>query len=137
MEATSRKLSGRSLCGISHFLIDANRAKHPLGALLRTFDQRRSLCPGDSECYRRLGEIPQQVVRRQINLREETQRVRPAELRIGATGERAGLAREFGIAATDLRERAKRIRRRKGRAGDRARRRGSADLGFIGRWRSD
>src|SRR5262245_50089357 len=47
------------------FSLTPNRARHPLGVLLRTFDQRRSPTPGDSDCYRRLGEIPQQVVRRQ------------------------------------------------------------------------
>jgi hypothetical protein len=28
------------------FLLTPNRARHPLGVSLRTFDQRRSLCPG-------------------------------------------------------------------------------------------
>jgi uncharacterized protein (TIGR02246 family) len=45
---------------------------------LRTFDQRRSLCPRRYGCYRRLREIPQQVVRRQIvlNPREKTIKIR-------------------------------------------------------------
>jgi hypothetical protein len=50
----------------NRFSLTPESARHPLGVLLRTFDQRRSLCSGDSDCYRRLGEIPQQVVGRQI-----------------------------------------------------------------------
>jgi hypothetical protein len=116
-------------------------------ALYEALEAAHKILPGAKECdadekardFRtrdeRLPELRAGALREELQFaacRERTQRVR-----IGATGERAGLAREFGIAATDLRERAKRIRRRKGRAGDRARRRGSADLGFIGRWRSD
>jgi hypothetical protein len=53
----------------NRFSLTPELARHPLGVLLRTFDQRRSLCPGDSYCYRRLREIPQQVVGRQTVLK--------------------------------------------------------------------
>jgi hypothetical protein len=33
------------MCSTSHFLLTPNRARHPLGVLLRTFDQRRFFCP--------------------------------------------------------------------------------------------
>src|SRR5882762_6228169 len=43
-------------------------------AAKRAFDQRRSSCPCDKDCYSRRKEIPQQIVRRQTipNSREET-----------------------------------------------------------------
>src|SRR5271166_1676205 len=52
----------------NRFSLTPNRARRPFGVSLRTFDQRRSLCPRRYGCYRRLREIPQQVVRRQIVL---------------------------------------------------------------------
>ena len=47
------------------FSLTPNRPRHHLGVPLRTFDQRRSLCPRRHGGYRRLGELPPQVVRRQ------------------------------------------------------------------------
>src|SRR6202030_2694229 len=60
------------------FSLTSKTKKHPIHRSLRTFDQRRSVCPGDSDCYRRLREIPQQVARRQIVLipREEPMKIR-------------------------------------------------------------
>src|SRR6267154_1811324 len=47
-------------------------------AAKRAFDQRRSSCPCDKDCYSRRKEIPQQIVRRQTisNSREETVKIR-------------------------------------------------------------
>jgi len=45
-----------------------NRARHPFWVSLTDPDQRRSLCPGDSDCYRDSEKIPQQVDRRQTIL---------------------------------------------------------------------
>jgi ketosteroid isomerase-like protein len=49
-------------------LIDTEQGEASIGVSLRTFGERRSLCPG-AGCYRRLREIPQQVVRRQTILK--------------------------------------------------------------------
>jgi hypothetical protein len=64
-------------CGTPHFSFTPNRARHPLGVLLRTFDQSRSLCPratqtvtGDSEKSRSrsVGDKPSQT-------REQTMKI--------------------------------------------------------------
>jgi uncharacterized protein (TIGR02246 family) len=66
----------RSQCRIvSHqnrFPLTPESARRPFWVSLRTFGQRCSLCP------RRLGEIPQQVIRRPtiLELREETMKIR-------------------------------------------------------------
>src|SRR6478672_10410387 len=77
-DQNQREANAESFLIRNCFSLTPESARRPFWVSLRTFDQRCSLCPRRLGGYRRLGEIPQQVVRRPTILepREETMKIR-------------------------------------------------------------
>ena len=76
----------------NRYSLTPNRARHPLGVPLRTLTKGVSSAPGDSDCYRRLGEIS-----RSRSLGDKSPKHREKTMKIRAVVILVGLAISFAL----------------------------------------